>query len=129
MTMAPEYSVLVAEIDRLEEILGDIEGILKRADKERQRELIGLRRLLSAQMAIVRVAGEGVFSPADSAALATDYRARFSTLARALALHQADWPAVTINDGDSGYLKSANAVARQIHDFVDWTREALAGLR
>ena len=127
--MALEYGSLLVEIDKLERILGDVERILKRADIGRKLELVGLRRRLSAQMASVRATGEAALPATNGAELATEYRARFSTMVRAVALHQAGWPAVTINEEGEGYLKSATAVARTIRDFVTWTRLALAAVR
>ncbi|MDB5578983.1 MAG: hypothetical protein JWR80_4159 [Bradyrhizobium sp.] len=129
MDTTPEYSDLLSELNKLELLLIDIELILKRSDNDRRLELIGLRRLMSTQMARVRVLGDSAFPPTNGAKLTTDYRTRFSTAVRAIALHQASWPAIKINEGREGYFESATAVVGKVRDFVTWARDALTELQ
>lgn len=127
--MPTGYAALLAEINKLEQLLGDIERVNSRGDQERKRELIGLRRLMSTQIGTVRATGDAAFPTTDATALAVDYRARFSAMVRAIALHQANWPAVKMDEKGDGYRASASATDARIHDFITWTRSSIAGFR
>ncbi|MDB5582404.1 MAG: hypothetical protein JWR80_7580 [Bradyrhizobium sp.] len=128
MGIVPDYSDLIAEIGALEQMLADVERILQRSDNERRLELIGLRRLISTQIPRVRDAGARACLPIDGTTLATEYRSRFSAMLNALALHQANWPAIKVNEDMEGYLRSAATVVSMVRAFTTWTRRAFAAL-
>ena len=61
--------------------------------------------------------------------LSQAYRAKFSRMRSAAAIHQANWPAVTLGDDPEKYQQSANGVREANRNFIDWMRGMLAGQR
>ncbi|WP_218042364.1 hypothetical protein [Sphingobium fuliginis] len=61
----------------------------------------------------------------ESAELRNAFRARFSALCTALALHQALWPVVAIDSNDQGYQASRDAARAKYREFFAWAKAAL----
>lgn len=118
-----DHCALVAALHDLERVHQDLALIAERTDDAR-RDLIARRRELSALMARIGPLAEAAFA-ADPAALRR-FRSLFSTMRSAAALHQANWPAVRLNDDRAAYQLSALVVRDANRRFVAWLREALA---
>lgn len=116
-----ETEALLRELALLEEVQADLAGISARTDERRRHDLIALRRKLSLQIAEVGRVAEPYFDAA-GAELAQVYRRKFSQMRSAAALHQADWPAVRLDQADAQYLRSVMAVREANREFVAWTR-------
>ena len=113
-------------LDALEQTLHDIERVAVRTDTDRRRDLIEQRRALSARMTEVQQRGVGPGSPfAADEALQIEFQRYFSKVRNAVALHQATWSVVLIDDAPAGYLESSRAASAALREFIAWSREAL----
>jgi hypothetical protein len=127
--MAPgltEAQRLSAEIDVFAQIIDDLAAIAKRTDPERRSELIKLRRSLSDHIGRMRDVGSRAFT---DTVLTDEFRSRLSTVLNVVSMHQANWPAVAIDEREATYRDSAAAVAASNRAFIEWTRAALARAR
>ena len=118
---------ILRELALLERVQARLATIATRTDDQRRHDLIALRRELSQQIARVGQVADPIFAAAD-VEIAREYRARFSRMRSAAAMHQANWPAVRLGESAEAYRKSALAVREANRDFVAWTRETLAAL-
>jgi hypothetical protein len=57
--------------------------------------------------------------------VAQTYRRKFSQMRSAAAMHQADWPAVRLDEADPEYRRSVRAVRDANREFVGWIREVV----
>lgn len=114
---------LRTELDRFAQIVGDLAAIAARIDPERRHELIKLRRLLSDQIGVLRVVGAKALHDPDVAAA---FRTRLSAVLNVVSMHQANWPAIAIDDGLASYRDSAASAATGNRTFIEWTRAVLA---
>lgn len=121
-------AALLQEIAVMERIQAEIAAVTGRSDQERKHELVKLRRLLSEQIGRVSVAGEAIFGDAVAPHLTAEYRARLSAMRSAIALHQANWPAVSLDSADAGFTRSVLAARSAKDAFISWTRGALKDL-
>jgi hypothetical protein len=117
-----------AELTGLEHILDELAGIASRTDDSRRHELIQLRKRLAAQIAEIGRLADPLFSAGDPET-ARVYRAKFSAMRSATAMHQANWPAVRLDDGEAGYRVSSNAVSETNRGFITWMRATLPSYR
>lgn len=113
---------ILREVARLEQVQADLAAISKRTDERRRHDLIDLRRKLSLQIAEVGRVAEPYVN-AIGPEVAQSYRSKFSHMRSAAALHQADWPAVRLDQADGEYQRSVQAVRGANRDFVAWIRE------
>lgn len=114
---------LAAEIDSFEAIISELAAIAARTDPQRLSELIAVRRRLAQQIVNMRDVGARAF---DDPAVASEFRSRVSAVFSVVSMHQANWPAVSIDDDEVAYRQSALAAADSNRKFVEWTRGALA---
>lgn len=117
---------VLAELDRLERVQKELAAVSSRTDSERARDLIRLRRELSQQIGRIGLIAEGYFESVGDPAAVQQFRTRFSTMRSRAATHQADWPAVRLNEADETYQQSARAVREANRAFVAWMRSVLA---
>lgn len=110
------------EIDAFAKIVGDLRAISMRSDTDRRGELIALRRQLGGQIVRLRETGAATFT---DAVLSDEFRSRLSKVQSLMALHQAKWPAVAIDEDDAAYRGSAQQLADANHGFIAWVRSAL----
>ena len=127
--MSDDIARIAGELDALERIQADMAAITSRSDDRRRHDLIELRRKLAAQIATIGTAVEPFLSTLQDVGLSQTYRQKFSRMRSAAAIHQANWPAVTLGDNPEKYQKSANSVREANRDFIDWMRAMLAGQR
>ena len=115
-------------IDALEQTLHEIGRVAVRTDADRKRDLIEQRRALSARMTEVQQRGIAPGSPfAADQALLVEFQRNFSKMRNAVALHQATWSVVLIDDSPEGYLESSQSASTALREFIAWSRETLRG--
>lgn len=117
---------LLKQIDQLERVQGEIAAIAKRTDEGRLRELVQLRRKLADQMGKVGALGEEYFRGIADQAQLGQFRALFSNMRSRTATHQANWPAINLEQAGGGYRQSAQAVNEAIQEFIAWARPKLS---
>lgn len=108
------------EVAHLEKVQADLAAISGRTDEERLRELIHLRRRLAEQIARVGKVAEAYFEASGDSALVQEFRTHFTNMRSKAATHQANWPAVRLNDADEQFRQSARAVREANKAFVAW---------
>jgi transposase len=113
------------EIDRLEKVQAELAAIANRTDEERKRELIGLRRKLSEQIARVGEVAERFFSQANNPELVKEFRRNSTNMRSKAASHQANWPAIRLDEADEEYQSSARTVRDANRALVAWIRANL----
>ena len=123
--MSEHRRQLLSEVDHLEKVQAELAAISARTDDERLRELIHLRRRLSEQIARVGKVAEEHFEAMGDPALVQEFRAHFTNMRSKAATHQANWPAVRLNEADEEYKQSARAVREANKAFVTWMRAKL----
>ncbi|WP_298672434.1 hypothetical protein [uncultured Sphingomonas sp.] len=122
MSATPDMPAALAEMER---IMDDLHDISRRRDEARKSDLVRLRRSLADQMGVIAGAAAQSARLLGDEALAREFRRRFSAVRSAVALHQATWPAVTIDEGGAPYRESAIAVRQTNEAFLGWMRATL----
>lgn len=117
---------LLRAIDTLERIQNDLASIASRTDEQRKRDLIALRRDISAQIALVSQLAEPVISATGDTQLLQAYRTNFSRMRSIAALHQANWPAVTLGERVAEFRASSATVAEANREFIAWIRKSVS---
>jgi len=113
------------EVDRLEHVQAELAGIASRTDEERKRELINLRRKLSEQIARLGQVAERFFSASGNPELLKQFRQNYTNMRSKAATHQANWPAIRLEEADEEYQRSARAVREANRALVGWIRSHL----
>ena len=126
--MSSDSDRITAALDRLEQVQADLSTISARTDDRRRADLVNLRRQLSDAIAHVGEVANPVVTRRCDADDQRLYRAKFSAMRSATALHQANWPAVTLDDAPDQHRESARGVRVANHDFVAWMRALLLRL-
>lgn len=116
-----DYLCFVALVDRLRHLKAEIAELARREDGDHRQAVVQLRREIAQQLFEVGAAGERLF--ADSPDLVI-FRAKFSRLRSTTAAHQADWPAVILNERREAFLASADPMRRAGTDFFQWVTVA-----
>ena len=122
--MASRAEVL-QELAKLEHVQLEIAKVSRRTDSERARDLIRLRRALSEQIGRVGTIAGGYFDESGRPELVQQFRGHFSTMRTQAATHQANWPAVRLDEADAEFQRSAQAVREANRTFVGWMKSAL----
>lgn len=120
-----DYRELLAELDALERVHAELVSIAARSDDRRRHDLIALRRRFSDQMAIVGRLADPIFARAGDSELHQPYRDHFSRMRSTAATHQANWPAVKIDEATDLYRRSAQGVTEACRQFQGWMREVI----
>ncbi len=120
----PDTKAILNAVTALERVQADLAAISARTDDRRRHDLIELRRKLSLHIAEVGQIAGPWFTAADPD-VAQTYRTKFSRMRSAAAMHQANWPAVRLDQADAEYQRSVQAVREANRDFVAWVRKAL----
>ena len=123
-----DYRQLLAELDALERVHSELAGIAARDDERRRHDLIALRRQFSEQMAHVGRMADPLIAAAGDAGLHSAYRDYFSKMRSTAATHQANWPAVKIDESTELYRRSAQGVTEAYRQFLAWMREVVGKL-
>jgi hypothetical protein len=123
-----EYRQISLELQALERVHSDLASIATRSDERRRHDLIELRRRFSQQMAEVGRLADPLFEAGPDPALHQTYRDHFSRLRSLAAAHQANWPAIRIDEATEQYRRSAQGVTEAHREFIAWMQAALARL-
>jgi len=121
-----EHQQIARELQTLERVHSQLATIATRTDDRRRHDLIELRRQFSQQMAEVGRLAEPLFASVPDPGLQQTYRSHFSRMRSMAAAHQANWPAVRIDESIGQYRRSAQAVTEAHREFIAWMRQALA---
>ncbi|MDG2533026.1 hypothetical protein P6144_05165 [Sphingomonas sp. HITSZ_GF] len=113
-------------LNALERIQTELAAVSSRTDERRKYDLIELRRELAAQIATVGQLVEPLLIALDLPDELQLFREKFSQMRSAAALHQANWPAVRLDEADDTYSLSVRQVRERNRDFVAWMRSAMA---
>ncbi|WP_447725819.1 hypothetical protein [Sphingomonas koreensis] len=116
---------LVQEIGKLEDrvrALGDTD----RAGTKL--ELVHLRRELAALIGTIGTTADAHPVLTADPQLLREFRRRLSSVRTAVALHQADWPAVSSARDDPQYRASAARVTRENLSFAGWVKQVLGNV-
>ena len=123
-----EYRQISLELQALERVHSELASIAARNDERRRHDLIELRRRFSQQMAEVGRLADPLFASAADPAIHHTYRDHFSRLRSLAAAHQANWPAVRIDEATDQYRRSAKGVTEAHREFIAWMRDTLSRL-
>jgi hypothetical protein len=120
---------ITRERDVLERVQAELAAVAGREDDQLRHDMIELRRQLSMQIVEVGRAIDPIFAATEDAETVRTYRAKFSNVRSAAALHQANWPAVLLGERPEEYRASALGVREANRDFVAWMRGTLQALQ
>ena len=115
------------ELAQLERVQAELAKIASRTDDERKIELIQLRRELAQQIARLGQAMEQYLEKSGDRELMREFRQYYSDMRSKAATHQANWPAVRLNQADEEYQRSARAVRDANKAFTTWIRAQIGG--
>lgn len=116
------------EVAAMHDLRASFGDIAARTDDARRLALIQLRRALSEQMTHIADTCDPLFDHGPAAALVADYRHHLSHLRNAVAMHQANWPAVRIDDDPVAYRASALVARSTESKFLEWISTVLDAL-
>jgi hypothetical protein len=121
-----DYKALLRELRTLEQIQTELTQLSTRHDAARKAETVKLRRQLAHQLGVLGNLGTAVLSVEADKQLYEAYRSRLSVMRSAIALHQAEWPAVTLDDAPQEYHLSAQRVLKAKQEFTPWAIATIA---
>lgn len=125
----PVLRGVLHEIDLLERVQAELASIATRDDDRRRHDLIEFRRRLAGQIAAVGRVSEPLIARLGDQTVMQAYREKFSSMPTAAAMHQAQWPAVSLGERDTEYRASASAVREANGAFLAWMRDTLNKFR
>ena len=117
---------LAEALDALESTLLEIERVANRKDGDRARELIAQRRALSDGMTRVQQAATAAGSPFAQEPVLAEFQREFSKMRSAVALHQATWSVVLIDEAPAAYIASSRNASAATRSFLGWARGVLS---
>jgi hypothetical protein len=115
-----DFKLLLSELRTLERIQADLTQLAGRYDEARKGQTVDLRRQLAHQMGVLSELGRQTLSAPADQELYADFRTRLSAMRNAIALHQAEWPAVALDQAPQEYLQSAQRVLKAKEAFTPW---------
>lgn len=121
MSSAADLRRLLRVIDELDAVQEAISVAARSDGSERKGEIVQLRRKLAEHIATVGTFADAALAKDDGALLA-EFRTRLSKMRTEVALHQANWPAVSLDEAPAEYEKSAAGVGRARRAFMSWAR-------
>jgi hypothetical protein len=121
-----EFERLLNELKNLERTQLQLTQISQRDDEQRKADVVNLRRQLVVQLGKVSELGHLSFqSPADKD-LYNEYRTRLSAMRNAISMHQANFPAVSMDHVPFDYKQSAQNLLKAKEAFTTWAIEIVA---
>lgn len=121
--MKTDRNDLLAAINALEVTLRQSASITRENFEARKGEAIELRRRIAEHRTeIFSLISDGL----DEGDSQSSFRSRFSKLCAIIALHQANWPVVSIDLQNPDYLASIREVRDAYASFFQWARTVLA---
>jgi hypothetical protein len=125
MTEAKELSALIL---KLEDILGKIEAIAGRDDEQRKHDLVNLRRSLAETIGQLSGAGRGLATVMGDRSFDDGFRSRLNQMRHAVALHQSNFPATSIDGLSADYKASVQKMKTINREFIDWVKEQIRAI-
>ena len=116
-------------MDSKEDLLREVHALEKTLEQsaslgdDARPEKVELRRKLAEHRAKISTIGERVFA---AKPLQDAFRAEFSKMRAAMALHHASWPIVTIDPRSSQYQVSVQAERDANRRFISWVERHCA---
>lgn len=118
--------LLHAELDAFEHLLHELSGISLRSDLEGRIQLVKLRRELADRLSTIGKAAQTFFAAESTHPWERDFRKRLSDVRSSIATHQANWPAVSINEANADFVRSAHSVREVNQAFLSWCRHTFS---
>ena len=118
---------LMDEIHKLQKIHADLAVISERTDEQRKLELVQLRRQLAMQIGVISALADKNFLPGAEDIVGREFRSLLSAMRRGIALHQANWPAVKVDEQNSDYRQSIQQAREANSRFRDWAKINIGG--
>lgn len=115
-------------LGRYRRIEDDVAAVRDRSDAERKQALVNSRRQLSEQIGQLGPVIEGDVDLAQDPDKQKEISRLFTAMRYSLALHQASWPAVKIDEDPAAYRASSLGVKEKSDAFWSWWQSNL-GLR
>lgn len=119
--------ILVSEIQKLQKIHTDLAVISERTDEQRKLELVQLRRQLAIQIGVISAQADKSFLTDADHTVALEFRSLLSAMRRGIALHQANWPAVKVDEQNPDYRQSIQQAREANSRFRDWAKINIGG--
>jgi hypothetical protein len=116
-------------LDDLEHTQNALAATVGRNDEARRAEILTLRRQLSLDLIAVNQAIEKDAALASQPVILAEARKRFSDMRHIVALIQAEWPAVMVNQDPVGFATEAQKVEHSNRAFVSWLRSQINDMR
>jgi hypothetical protein len=101
----------------------------KRTDPAWKKEFIEMRRQLQVQLTAVAAAADRCNQIKSNPEAASQLREGWTKMRSALALHQANWPAVRIDRENPGYIDSVSKTRTTNWAFVELARKIITETR
>jgi len=124
-TMLTLSAPLRAELERYGVVEGTVAAIGLRSDEQRKQALVKARRQLSEQIGVLGPIIEQDRTLALHPGKQRELSTLFAAMRYALALHQANWPAVTIDNDPAAYRASSLGVKEKSDAFWSWCKDNL----
>lgn len=124
MGSAADLQRLLGVVDELDAVQEAISVAARSGRSERKSEIVQLRRELAEHIVAVGALASATLAQ-DDAALLAEFRTKLSKMRTEVALHQANWPAVSLDEAPAEYQNSALGVGRARKEFVSWARTAI----
>ena len=115
--------------DEFERIQSDITVIGSQPVEGWQRRLVEQRRTLQANIVRLREAGAACDGTGTGGEALAEYQQALSAMRTAMALHQAQWPAVTIDQESADYQRSQFAVRKATGHFRTVAKQLITHLK
>lgn len=112
---------ILAEVTALGVNVERVNRVLVAARGDFRQELVTLRKAIITHVSNIQAMLDKPGSVVPPAATAV-IRSHLSAARTAMALHQATWPAVKIDENVDAYRLSAQAVTAEFHKFIDTVR-------
>jgi hypothetical protein len=117
---------LVDEMVTIQTAMGDA-ALAAREDASQRTALVTMRKRFARQVLLISQAIDGDEQLNADPELAAEFRRRFSDMRSKIALHQAKWPAVLLDNVDPAFIKSAETIIASNHLFAGWALATLKG--
>jgi hypothetical protein len=122
MTETRELNTLIV---KLEDILGKIEAIAHRDDEQRKYDLVNLRRTLAETIGQLSEVGRCLSTALGNRELDEGFRSRLNRMRHAVALHQSNFPATSIDGLSADYKASVRNMKITNREFIDWAKKQI----
>ena len=113
-------------LTEMEQVLKTMAEMVERTDTAWKRDYVELRRQLQLWLTALGAASQQCRAINEQSELAAEMRMGLNRLRSVLALHQADWPVVSIDTKNPGYAASSKNILDAITAFGRVARKLIA---